>query len=47
MKTHQESITLDLGSDGVETQIADQVAAPSHSGTSLHLIQKITKQLIQ
>jgi hypothetical protein len=23
---------LDLGSDGVETQIADQVAAPSHSG---------------
>ena len=24
---------LDLGSDGVETQIADQVAAPSHSGT--------------
>ena len=25
---------LDLGSDGVSTQIADQVAAPSHSGTS-------------
>ena len=24
---------LDLGSDGVQTQIADQVAAPSHSGT--------------
>ena len=24
---------LDLGADGVETQIADQVAAPSHSGT--------------
>ena len=23
---------LDLGADGVETQIADQVAAPSHSG---------------
>ena len=23
---------LDLGSDGVSTQIADQVAAPSHSG---------------
>ena len=23
---------LDLGSDGVQTQIADQVAAPSHSG---------------
>ena len=23
---------MDLGSDGVSTQIADQVAAPSHSG---------------
>ena len=23
---------LDLGADGVETQIADQVEAPSHSG---------------
>ena len=38
---------LDLGADGVETQIADQVAAPSHSGTSLHLIQTITRQQIQ
>ena len=37
---------LDLGADGVSTQIADQVAAPSHSGV-VTFDQTITKQLIQ
>ena len=38
---------LDLGADGVLTQIGDQVEAPSHSGVVFHLTQTITKQLIQ
>ena len=32
MRMKSVSTTLDMGADGVETQVGDQLAAPTHSG---------------